>query len=202
MLSLSAKAQVGVIAGVTSPSTDVRSAFANIGSVDQYHFGLSYRFKFGDVFAVQPALLYNVRGSSLETIELGQITERIDFRTGFLELPVQLQAGVSLLGLARLYVLAEPFVGYAITNSIKDTVSDVKNGGWEYVKNRFEYGAGFGAGIELLNTIQLNVKYVWNLGLLYGTGGGSSLDSSFNSAADVIRNEKCSGIAVTAAIFF
>lgn len=101
-----------------------------------------------------------------------------------------------------MYALAEPFVGYAISNSIESTISDVKTEGWEYVKNRFEYGVGLGAGVELLNTLQVNVKYFWNLGNLYGPDNSLDLSGSYNTAVDAVQNAKCSGIAVTAAIFF
>ena len=81
-------------------------------------------------------------------------------------------------------------------------ISDVKTEGWEYVKNRFEYGGGLGAGVELLNTLQVNVKYFWNLGNLYGPDNSLDLSGSYNTAVSAVQNAKCSGIAVTAAIFF
>ena len=201
-LAVSANAQIGIVAGLTSSSTDVESAVANVKSVNQYHVGLSYRFKLGEVLAIQPAIIYNVKGSSVETLDLGQLSSQIDLKTGFLEIPVQVQAGIPLFGLARAYALAEPFVGYAISNSIQSTISDVKTEGWEYVKNRFEYGVGLGAGVELLNTLQVNVKYFWNLGNLYGPDNSLDLSGSYNTAVSAVQNAKCSGIAVTAAIFF
>lgn len=83
-LAVSANAQIGIVAGLTSSSTDVESAVANVKSVNQYHVGLSYRFKLGEVLAIQPAIIYNVKGSSVETLDLGQLSSQIDLKTGFL----------------------------------------------------------------------------------------------------------------------
>lgn len=201
-LAVSAKAQLGVVAGLTSSSTDLKTAVADVRNVNQYHIGLSYRFNIGGVFAVQPALVYNVKGANVGSIIGGQGSEGgIQFKTGFLELPVQFQAGIPLFGVARVYALGEPFIGYAITNSFSSSFSEAKSNGWEYVKNRVEYGLGLGGGVELFGTLQLSVKYFWNFGDLYGASN-KNLSDALDKAMATVEGGKCNGIAVTLGLFF
>ena len=169
LVAVSAHAQLGVVAGITSSKTNLEEAYADINNVNQYHVGLTYKLDLG-IIAVQPSLIYNVKGGRLEGFKVGKVETNIgqmDFKTGYLELPVQVQAGINL-GLARVYGFAEPFVGYAINNEI---VAGAKNDPvqtWDNMKSRLEYGFGIGAGVELIKHVQVAVKYFWNLGDMYG----------------------------------
>ena len=116
-------------------------------------------------------------------------------KTGFLEIPVQLQAGVDL-GVARVYGFAEPFVGYAISNAAAVNGTAVKDLNWENIKSRLEYGVGLGVGVELIQHVQVSVKYFWNMGDLYNG------DVSFGGATKTIAESKASGIAASVALLF
>lgn len=110
----SANAQFGVVAGLTSSSTNLESAIADVKNVNMYHVGITYKIGIGNMLAVQPALIYNVKGSQVGDIA-GIDDVNVDFKTGYLELPVQVQLGFGVGSLARVYGFAEPFIGYAIT---------------------------------------------------------------------------------------
>lgn len=192
-VALSASAQVGVVAGLTSSSTNLESAIADVKSVNQYHVGITYKLGLGNLLAIQPALIYNVKGTQLGDIA-GLDDVDINYKTGYLEIPVQVQVGFGIGSLARVYGFAEPFVGYAISNKVQGLNETVKN--WDNVKNRFEYGVGLGAGVELFRHLQVSVKYFWNLGNVYGS------EINLGSISQEIATSKCNGIAASVAILF
>ena len=195
MVSVSAVAQSGIIAGVTSSSTELKDAADNVKDITLYHIGLTRRISLG-LIGIQPSLIYNVKGTRLEDFD----SKAINFKTGFLELPVQIQVGFPIAGF-RPYAFVEPFLGYAVTNSAKGeniSVQQLQNIKWDNIKNRLEYGAGLGAGIDLFNRLQVSVRYFWNLGELYD---GAEIKDYINTGTEVMKNEKCSGIMASVAIF-
>ena len=192
-VALSANAQIGVVAGLTSSSTNVEAAVADIKNVNQYHVGITYKIGIGNMLAIQPALIYNMKGTQLGDIA-GLDDVDVDYKTGYLELPVQVQLGFGIGSIARVYGFAEPFVGYAITNQVQGIGDTIKN--WDNVKNRFEYGVGLGAGVELFRHLQVSVKYFWNLGDVYGA------DITFGDVTKDIATSKCNGIAASVAFLF
>lgn len=195
LLSISAFAQFGIIGGLTSSSTNIKSAYAELktGAINQYHIGVTYKFGGEHLLAIQPSLIYNVKGATLNTVN-GITDLNIDMKTGFLELPVQVQVGANLGKVVRLYGIAEPFIGYAITNEIK--WENLKNTDWDNIGSRFEYGIGLGAGIELLSHIQVSVRYFWNLGSLYDQR------ITVEKISYTVGSSKCSGISLSAAFIF
>lgn len=192
-VALSANAQIGIVAGLTSSSTNVEAAVADIKNVNQYHVGITYKIGIGNMLAIQPALIYNMKGTQLGDIA-GLDDVDVNYKTGYLELPVQVQLGFGIGSIARVYGFAEPFVGYAITNQVQGIGDTIKN--WDNVKNRFEYGVGLGAGVELFRHLQVSVKYFWNLGDVYGA------DITFGDVTKDIATSKCNGIAASVAFLF
>jgi hypothetical protein len=193
LVAVSAYAQFGVVAGVTSSKSDIKSAIADVNNITQYHVGVTYKMSLG-AFAIQPSILYNMKGTKMNIAELS--STELDYKTGYIEIPVQLQLGLNL-GLARLYGFAEPFIGYAITNAATLSGQDLK-ADWNNVKNRLEYGVGLGAGVELIKHVQVSVRYFWNLGDMYGV----ELKDIIPTATATIGSSKASGIAASVALLF
>ena len=104
----------------------------------------------------------------------------------------------------RVYGLAEPFVGYAITNevSLKGALASAAEPEktWDNVKNRLEYGVSLGAGVELLRHLQVSVKYFWTLSDLYGLQD-AKLDNIMQSLGN-INAKNVNGIAATVTVLF
>ena len=219
-MGIAAYAQVGVIAGVTSTTTDMDAAKEALkaGDITQYHIGLTTKLDLGAI-AIQPSLIYNVKGTQLSEVRDDGSSYKADFTTGFLELPVQLQLGLNLGGF-RPFVFVEPFVGLAITNEFtkqfetalgtKETETSDASNQWDNIgsdiKDRLEYGAGAGFGIDLLNSLQISVRYYWNMGQLYEGDSTKFKDSSagsiYNSFIDTMKNQQCNGIMASVAFFF
>ena len=197
LLAVSAHAQIGVVAGITSSRNDLKEAYADVKNATSYHVGLTYKLDLG-LFVLQPSILYNVKGAKVENA-INKATEGaltvgdFEYKTGSIEIPVQLQAGINL-GIARVYGLVEPFVGYQITNNaqyINGNKIDVK---WDEVKNKLEWGVGIGAGVELIQHVQVSFRYFWNL--------GAASNASIATAYDAVRNQKASGIMASVALLF
>lgn len=184
LVAVSAHAQFGIVAGITSSKATIDAALSDVQNVTQYHVGLTYKIDLG-IVAIQPALIYNVKGAKVsEFKELGDIAS-FDYKNGYLELPVQVQAGLNL-GVARIYAIAEPFIGYAITNSTQSSNGNEIDVKWNEVKNKLEYGIGVGAGVELIKHVQISARYFWNLGNVEKVAIATVTDAVSNKAANGI----------------
>ena len=195
LIAASAHAQFGVVAGLTSSHTKIKEAAENVRNVTQYHVGVTYKVGLlGNMLAVQPSLIYNVKGSKFEDI-MG--VGDIDFKNGFLEIPVQVQLRLFGLGdLAHVYAVAEPFVGCALSNNVTGTalgVSTSKSYKWENFGDRLECGIGVGAGVELIKHVQVSVRYFWNLGDATGY---------LTQVQNALKSEKAAGIVASVALLF
>ena len=224
LVAVSANAQLGVIAGLTSNSSDLKSAYSDIvesQSVTQYHAGLVLRLDLPLSFYVQPGLVYEMKGAKLQDQILGISGDNfevdIDTKTGFLEIPVQAGWKLNLPGIAP-FAFVEPYVGYAITTETKtqaknaalqaaldavvgdnlNTTNDDENK-WDG-RNRVQYGVGVGAGILLLDKLAVSLKWYWDLGNLYNEDGQASV--SAQAMYEQAKNNKANGIAVSATLFF
>lgn len=227
VMALSARAQLGIVAGLTSNSTDLGSAYSDIveeQSVTQYHAGVVLKLGLPLGFYVQPGVVYEMKGATLQNQIAGLSGENfevdINTKTGFLEIPVQ--AGWKFdLGAVAPYAFIEPYLGYAITT---ETTTEAKNAvaqaGIEAVasatgvplntsnsdedkwdgRNRLQYGVGVGAGILLLDKLAVSLKWYWDFGSLYNEEGQSSL--SAQAMYEQAKNNKASGISLTASLFF
>lgn len=203
-VAVGAFAQIGISAGLTSASANVETALNEVKGkmINQYHVGITYKIGIGNIFAIQPSILYNVKGTHFDVENIKDTS--LDFKTGFVEVPVQLQAGLGLGSLIRIYGLAEPFVGYAVANEV--TTKTILNAAgdtqktWDNVKNKLEYGLSLGAGVEIFKHFQLSVKYFWTFSDLYGAS-----DATWNNIVSGIGNinaKNVNGISATLTVLF
>ena len=206
VIAASASAQVGVVVGMTSSETDFKAAAASAKDVTLFHAGVAFKLPLPFGFAVQPSIIYNMKGTSYSGVKDDNETATLDYKTGFLEGLVQAQWGINIAGAVRPYVFAEPFVGYAITNEekISNYTGEDSKQQWDNVKNKLEYGFGLGFGVELFENLQVSVRKFWNMGDLYSEDGAAikSFKEAVNSAATTSENEKCSGIMASITILF
>lgn len=221
LLAVSANAQLGIVAGVTSTKTNLDEAYKDIAetmNVDQYHAGLVYNLNLPLGLSLQPGVVYNMKGQSLASnikdLKGDKHDATINTKTGYLEVPVRVAWGVDL-GLFKPYVFAEPYLGYAIntetTTEIKDAAAaeilnstmgtqlESKNE-WD-ARNRLEYGVGLGAGVRVLKFAALSVKYFWEFGNLYKEGEKSP-NISTEQMVNAFKEQKASGVAATLTIYF
>ena len=178
LLGVSASAQhFGVIGGLTTSTTNLAKASKELtdGTIARWHAGVAYNQPLFLGLRIQPALIYDVKGAQMKDVSgIGSI----DFTTGYLELPVQLQYGWDVLGMLRPYVMLEPFIGYALYNDQKVTIktSGGSNDNWANVASRFEGGLGLGAGVDVFKHVQVSLRWYWNFGSVYKSEIKKSID--------------------------
>lgn len=209
--SLSANGQAvktGILAGFTSSSANIKDF--DVNSVSLYHAGITFNIPIVAGFAIQPSLLYQVKGAKVKDakeMSAGAAIRTLHTEIGYLELPVQLQWGPDL-GLFRPYVFAEPFVGIGINTKNAATtfkaINEKQNDFEKAAIKRLEYGLGLGAGVEFWR-LQLSVRYFWNLGPLYD--GKSTVEETKDAIARAVgtafkENRNFNGITASVAIFF
>ena len=174
-----ANAQVGVIGGFTTSTTEINTEnlAKNFEGVEQYHVGIVAKLPLPLGFAVQPELLYQVKGAELSGMinsggEEGTTVTAEDFETkdGFAELGIGLQWGIDLVAL-RPFVFGKPFAGIRVNSFTEgNVVKDGTDKTLENAKNNIEYGFSVGAGLELLEHFQLSLEFYKNLGKLFNEG--------------------------------
>ena len=188
LMAARAHAQFGIVGGITSSTTEMTTA-EDVKSMSLYHAGLTYKFNLGAGFAIQPSVLYQVKGANLGELNTAS-SEDFKVKSGYVEVPVGFQWGPDLM-VFRPFVMAEPFIGYQVTSS--DRGADSIEGWTEQAKNKFEYGFAVGGGLELAGNIQLSVQWFNNMGSLMK-------DDSSSSFSDKVKNFK--GIKFSLAILF
>ena len=194
VLASQARAQFGVIAGLTSSKATAEEAVNDVKNIALYHAGLTYKVDLGAGFAIQPSVIYQVKGANLGTLDTAT-SEDFKLKSGFVEIPVGIQWGPDLLAF-RPYAFAEPFIGYQITSSDKgqSSFSD-----WtQQAKNKLEYGFGVGGGLEIASHIQVSVQWFKNLGKMIGEDAKPA-DAAWSEVKDL---KNFQGIKFSLAILF
>ena len=191
LAALSLHAQVGILGGFTSSQT----RFAGEGfNPSVFHAGVFYKGDLGGGFILQPALTYQMKGVKLQESGVEKVTRTLNSRTGFAELSLGVQWGADLM-LFRPYVVAEPFIGYALTDN--DNWTDISSKDVQALKdqlgnakNKLEYGFGVGGGIEIAHHLQVSVQYFMNIGSLFDDGklNASAAEESVKKAFGGIDN--------------
>lgn len=182
LAAFSARAQAGfgVKAGLNFNSMsdiDIRNMNASVKGKTGFHVGVLYNWRLPLGFALQPELLYSQKSNTVTYENL-----KYDSKIGYLQLPVNVQWGVDLV-LFRPFLQVSPYIGYAISK-----ISDIDNSDL----NRFQYGIGLGAGLEIWK-FQLSGRYCWDLGKLG--------EFTFNSEQNRI-SAKNRGFELSLAIIF
>lgn len=215
-----ASAQFGIMGGFTASSADIKTDGFKPETVSLYHAGITYKVNLGAGFALQPSLLYQVKGATLDKIAKNENGDdekfTLDTKTGYLEGNVGVQWGPDLIAL-RPYIFVEPFVGYALMNEEsakgneaglaelvdQETFESGKVKDWAgTAKQRLEYGFGVGAGVEFSH-IQISVQYFMNLGPLYNSDGKVNSNEILEAVKTSYGEKKnYQGLKVSLAILF
>lgn len=190
--------------GITGGASFVSLKEVSHSHTTGYHAGFTYKVDLPFGFAIQPSLLYHMKGSVVE--DAYENGSALDLKTGYLELPVSFQWGPDLI-LFRPFLDVTPFVGYGLNNTMSgyssesNTVYEVKNQ-WN-VLNRLEYGLGLGVGIDIWK-LQVIGRYNWNFGALLDAGGTlpDMENVMSNIKSSVFKGNNFGGMTLTVAFLF
>lgn len=186
-ISASAQAKWGVTAGLnfnTSKFSEI-----DVKAKTGWSAGATCLVDLPLGFSIQPSLLYHQKGAN--------ITNEIAQNMGFIELPVSVQWGPDLL-VFRPFLDVTPYIGYALSNEVTTSLADFKFSSWQG-KERFEYGLGIGAGINVWK-LQLIARYNWNFGSLYNVEGWDDIKSELKGLS--VENENFGGVTLSLAFLF
>lgn len=215
-----ANAQIGIVAGFQIPSTTINTENieSNLEGVEYYHVGLAFKLPLPFGFAVQPELLYQMKGANLsETYnaaiagqDISGKTSEFSTKDGFAELGIGVQWGLDLVAF-RPFVFAKPFVGYKLTGEenfegigekLTSASDEEMNQYMENAKNKLEYGYSIGAGIELLEHFQLSLEYFKNLGKMFDEGQFDSDKAKEAVVSNYKDLDSYGGIKITLGFLF
>lgn len=206
VLAVSAHAQFGIIAGVTSPSNELKEAYENYSLIDQYHAGITVKIPLLLGFAIQPSLIYDVQGRTIEDFTAGAevAPEKSFSKVGSIQLPIQVQWGLGIGGIGRVYAFAEPYVGYMVDETTFNFDGQkLEDKDWQF-NSRLTYGAGVGVGVEVLKHIQVSARYIWNMGNLLDADGNVTVngDEAIETVKKGLNEKTNNGIKVSLAFLF
>ena len=190
----SAQVNFGVLGGASFSSAKPEDW--KMTNLVQYHAGITCCINLPLGFAVQPEVLYHVKGSN---VPLGE-SSKLDYAAGYVEIPVSLQWGPDLL-VMRPYFELVPFVGYAVNNRYRQDDLSAKND-WAGLQ-RWEYGLGLGAGVEVWH-FQISARYNWNFGSMFDAKQEiTDVDAFVNKMKGGISDKtNFGGVTLTLAVLF
>lgn len=190
----SAQVNFGVLGGASFSSAKPEDW--KVTNLVQYHAGITCCINLPLGFAVQPEVLYHVKGSN---VPLGE-SSKLDYAAGYVEVPVSLQWGPDLL-VMRPYFELVPFVGYAVNNRYRQDDLSAKND-WAGLQ-RWEYGLGLGAGVEVWH-FQISARYNWNFGSMFDAKQEiTDVDAFVNKMKGGISDKtNFGGVTLTLAVLF
>ena len=190
--------------GVTGGASFTGIKELSSGMTTGYHAGITYKFDLPLGFAIQPSVLYHMKGSVVE--DAYENGTSLDLKTGYVEVPLSFQWGPDLI-LFRPFLDVTPFVGYGLNNSISgysQVLQAIKTSDnqWEGM-NRLEYGMGLGIGIDVWK-LQVIGRYNWNFGPLFDAQGNLPSGDSVlaNVKSSVFGGNNYGGMTLSVAIIF
>lgn len=190
--------------GITGGASFISINDINVESVVGYHAGITYKFDLPFGFAIQPSLLYHMKGSMIK--DAVDTRSYLDMKAGYLELPLSVQWGPDLI-LFRPFLDVTPFIGYGLNNNFSgysstwEAIRDIKNQ-WDGM-NRLEYGLGLGVGLDVWK-IQIIGRYNWNFGSLFDSSSRlPSMDNVFDTVrSSILIGKNFGGFTITASLMF
>ena len=194
--------QFGVKGGLTLSTVGGSDNPKENKDVILYEAGVLYKADLGGGFAIQPALGYQLKGAKFQQ---NSTQNTVETKTGYVELSVGAQWGPDLLAF-RPYVFVEPFIGYAVsgkeslTNRAGTTVEKI-NAAIPEAKNKLEFGAGAGIGLEVTRHIQVSCQLFQNFGKLYKEDRLNK-DDLKGIKSSYVDLKSYQGVKVTLAVLF
>lgn len=120
---------------------------------------------------IQPGVYFDMRGAKIQE-EFNGFTQDNDYTLNYLQVPLNLQAELSLGGLGELFASAGPYVGWGINgrkevsiNNIKEKAIDAFGDDEEQLK-QIDFGLNIGAGYRTPFGIYARVQYGYGMGNL------------------------------------
>jgi hypothetical protein len=145
---------------------DAQDPLATLKSRVGFTGGIFLAFNFGSVLSIQPEILYTMKGAGYVALD-DSYTDKL--YANYIEIPVLLKLKLAL-PVVQPFIFAGPSVGFKLSEKLeRDGVplTDV------ILKNN-DYGAVFGAGLNVGRNFMLDVRYSLGLQKVYDTLHGTT----------------------------
>lgn len=130
-----------------------------------YHLGGLLNFGFGEIFSVQPEVLFSTQGAKVENLG-----SKKHFKVNYLNVPVMLKFRIA----NGFFIEAGPQVGFRISESIPDqTINDFAKG--------LDLSAGAGLGFQSDAGFGVQLRYVAGLSKV-GDFSAGDIDPDFKNS--------------------
>lgn len=164
--------QFGIKAGgnMAKPTgADAQDPLATLKSRMGFTGGIFLAFNFGKVVTIQTEVLYTMKGATYVALD-DSYTDKL--YGNYIEIPLLLKLRIPL-PVVQPFVFAGPSVGFKLSEKIEENGVPIT----ELILKNNDYGAIFGAGLNLGRNFMVDVRY--SLGLqkvLETVGGGTEFD--------------------------
>jgi hypothetical protein len=164
-----ANIQFGIKAGgnIAKPTgADADDPMATLKSRVGFTGGIFFAFNFGKVLTIQPEIVYTMKGASYVALD-DSYTRKL--YADYIEIPLLLKLRIPL-PVIQPFVFAGPSVGFKLSEK---TEQDGVPIGDVLFKNN-DYGAIFGAGVNLGRSFMIDVRYSLGLQKVINTVEGET----------------------------
>lgn len=142
-----------------------------------YCGGILISFNLGNILAIQPEVMYTMKGAKMNDIDIGGQLFNAKITAGYIEIPLLLKLRLPL-GIITPFVFGGPSVGFRLGDA--KAVFESTGGSFTETIEEFEkydYGAVIGGGLELNRNLWIDVRYSTGLKkLIKEAGEGTLLD--------------------------
>lgn len=155
-----ASVQFGIKAGgnMAKPTgVDAQDPLATLKSKVGFNGGIFLAFNFGRVVSIQWEALYTMKGATYVALD-DTFTDKL--YADYIEVPLLLKLKIPL-PVVQPFVFGGPTVGFKLSEKLESNGQDVPLA--ENLLKNNDYGAIFGAGLNLGRNLQVDVRY--SLGL-------------------------------------
>ena len=164
--------QFGIKAGgnMAKPTgADVQDPLATIKSRVGFTGGIFLAFNFGKVVTIQTEVLYTMKGATYVALD-DSYTDKL--YGDYIEIPLLLKIKIPL-PVIQPFVFAGPSVGFKLSDKIEENGVPMN----DLIFKNNDYGAIFGAGLNLGRNFMLDVRYSLGLQKVLDTiDGGAAFD--------------------------
>lgn len=143
--------------------------------------GAYFTYKFNDMFAIQPEVLFMMKGQSYDFED-----ETFKTKLNYIDIPVLLKVCIPTEGNFKPSIFAGPYLGMLL--SADDADEDIK----EYLKS-MDYGLVFGAGLNYM--LAEDQGYI-SLDARYGMGL-TTIDDSLSEALELEEEIDAKNMGIT-----
>lgn len=160
--SLSFAQQFGVKAGLNLSDISNTSTAVDTKMKTGLYAGVTATFPITESYSIKPELAYNQMGAKTDLYDFGGIIGQVSTTTklDYLSLPIMLQYNLP----SNLYLEVGPEFSYMLSanQSLNTIITPSTNINMDYL-NRFNVGAGVGAGLKINENLGINARYTFGL---------------------------------------